>query len=160
MPDSQRIPENRMMPENQRMPENPSASDAPTCEQLINQIEQIARQLESGTLDLDSSLREYERAVRLLILCREHLTEARRKIEILNGLDRNGNAQTTPLDDTELNLQQKAEARGSRRGYKAPQPGTSPAGNGPAGNGSAGNSPAGNVSEEDSYPFQGNGSLF
>lgn len=56
---------------------------AKTFESSLNELEQIVRQLEEGDLPLDESLKLFENGVRLSRECRERLTNAERRIEVL-----------------------------------------------------------------------------
>lgn len=49
----------------------------------MNELEQIVKQLEEGDLPLDESLKLFENGVRLSRECRERLTNAERRIEVL-----------------------------------------------------------------------------
>lgn len=91
-----------------------------TFEQALAGIESIVRELEEGRLGLDDSLARYERGVRLLHRCHEQLQQAERRIELLSGLDAEGNPVTTPLEDTALSLEEKARQRGKRRSAASP----------------------------------------
>jgi len=52
-------------------------------EEMMEKLESIMRDLESGQMPLDESLERYEEGVKLLRLCRKRLDETRRKVEIL-----------------------------------------------------------------------------
>ncbi len=58
-------------------------------EEAIERLETISRSLESGELGLDDSLTKYEEGIRLARFCQGKLSEAERRIEILqkNGGD-------------------------------------------------------------------------
>lgn len=56
---------------------------AKTFEASLNELEQIVRQLEEGDLPLEESLKLFENGVRLSRECRERLTNAERRIEVL-----------------------------------------------------------------------------
>ncbi|NOT47545.1 MAG: exodeoxyribonuclease VII small subunit [Acidobacteria bacterium] len=56
---------------------------AKTFEASLNELEQIVKQLEDGDLPLDESLKLFENGVRLSRDCRERLTNAERRIEVL-----------------------------------------------------------------------------
>ncbi len=86
-----------------------------TFEQALAAVETIVRELEEGQLGLDDSLARYERGAKLLRRCHEQLQQAERRIEMLAGIDAEGNPVTTPLDDTALSLEEKARQRGKRR---------------------------------------------
>lgn len=54
-----------------------------TFEQAITQLEQITKQLESGEIPLDDSLKLFEQGVELTRFCSKSLEEAQQKIAIL-----------------------------------------------------------------------------
>jgi exodeoxyribonuclease VII small subunit len=89
-------------------------------EQALAAIESIVRELEEGQLGLDDSLARYERGVKLLRRCHEQLEQAERRIELLAGVDAEGNPVAAPIDDTALSLDEKARQRGKRRSAAGP----------------------------------------
>lgn len=98
-------------------PQTPPAP--PTFEQALVRLEAIVQQLEDGRTDLASSLAGYEEGVRLLRQCHGLLEKAERRIEILSGVDAQGNAVTEPFDDeSTLSLDEKAQTRSKRRSTK------------------------------------------
>lgn len=56
---------------------------ARTFEASLNELEQIVKQLEEGDLPLEESLKLFENGVRLSRECRERLTTAERRIDVL-----------------------------------------------------------------------------
>jgi exodeoxyribonuclease VII small subunit len=52
-------------------------------EEALDRLEGISRSLESGELGLDDSLAQYEEGIKLARFCQGKLSEAERKIEIL-----------------------------------------------------------------------------
>ena len=54
-----------------------------TFEASLKELEQIVKQLEDGDLELEESLKLFEDGVRLSRACRERLTNAERRIEVL-----------------------------------------------------------------------------
>jgi exodeoxyribonuclease VII small subunit len=54
-----------------------------TFESSLAELEKIVEQLENGDLPLEESLKLFETGVRLSRECRERLTEAERRIEVL-----------------------------------------------------------------------------
>jgi exodeoxyribonuclease VII small subunit len=103
----------------------------PSFEQALLQLEQIVHQLEDGEIGLAEALTHYEQGVRLLKDCYGLLERAERRIELLSGVDADGNPVTEPFDDeASLALEQKAQSRTRRRSRKAtgdPSGGESPA---------------------------------
>ncbi len=54
-----------------------------TFEKALERLEQIALRLEDGSLGLDESIEEFEKGILLAKFCHDKLTEAERKVEIL-----------------------------------------------------------------------------
>ncbi len=114
-------------------PHNPQDSpDSPSFEQALVQLEKIVHQLEDGEVGLAEALAHYEQGVKLLKQCYGLLQRAERRIELLSGVDDEGNPVTEPFDDeASLALEQKAQPRSRRRSRKAaaadPAEGISPA---------------------------------
>jgi exodeoxyribonuclease VII small subunit len=84
----------------------------PRFEEALAQLEQIARDLEDGDLGLEESLARYESGVRLLRQCNELLTKAERKIELLAGVDADGNPVLRPFEVAENGPSNGAEESG------------------------------------------------
>jgi exodeoxyribonuclease VII small subunit len=95
----------------------PKPDDVANCfEESLAELETIVGELESGKLGLSDALARYEQGVRHLKSCQQLLERAERRIELLSGVDAEGNPITHPLDDRELeSLEEKAAARGQRR---------------------------------------------
>jgi len=93
----------------------PSDDEAQTFEQGLANLEQIVHRLEEGELPLAQSLADYAEGVALLKHCFQILESAERKIELLRGLDANGEPATESFDDTALSLEEKSQARSQRR---------------------------------------------
>jgi exodeoxyribonuclease VII small subunit len=103
--------------------ENPSAEppdQQPTFEQALAQLEQIVHELEEGQIGLNEALARYEQGVKLLRQCYDLLGRAERKIEMLSGLDAEGNPVTEPFRDDALSLDEKARSRSRRRTASGP----------------------------------------
>jgi len=75
------------------------ASSLPSFEQSLVRLEEIVHQLEEGNLPLEESLTRYEEGVKLLRQAYDLLQKAERKIELLSGIDAEGNPTTEPFDD-------------------------------------------------------------
>src|SRR5918996_6473288 len=89
---------------------------ASTFEESLGELEKIVAELESGKLGLSAALARYEQGVKHLRGCQELLERAERKIELLSGVDADGNPITQPFEETEIeSLEEKAVARGQRR---------------------------------------------
>lgn len=98
-----------------------AAEAAATFEESLAEVERIVRELESGQLKLGDSLRAYERGVRELRVCHEHLERVERRIELLVGFDDQGRPVTEPFEADSLTLEEKQAARSRRRGAGATQ---------------------------------------
>lgn len=99
------------------------AADSPNFENSLAELEKIARQLEDGEVGLAEALGRYEQGVKLLKQCYQYLERAERKIELLTGVDAQGNPSTQPFDDTPSDdLGEKAQARSKRRTAKTNKP--------------------------------------
>ena len=85
-------------------------------EKSLEELEKIVAELESGKLGLSDALARYEQGVKHLRGCQELLEQAERKIELLSGIDADGNPITEPFAEGEAeSLEQKAASRGQRR---------------------------------------------
>jgi exodeoxyribonuclease VII small subunit len=83
-------------------------------------LETVVRQLEEGRLGLSESLECYERGVKHLKQCYQALESVERKIELLAGVDAEGNPISEPFDEGEMSLDEKATSRSKRRSRKRP----------------------------------------
>ena len=92
-----------------------NGDDELSFEESLEQLEQIAAQLEDGELGLTESLEKYEEAVHRLRRCHQLLQQAKQKIELLAGVDEEGRPKTTPFDEKAMSLEEKAAARSRRR---------------------------------------------
>ena len=67
-----------------------------TFESSLAELEKIVEQLENGDLPLEESLKLFETGVKLSRVCRDRLSEAERRIEVLMK-DGNGNLSLSDL---------------------------------------------------------------
>jgi len=74
------------------------ADEAKSFEESLADLEEIVAKLESGDLPLEESLQLFEEGVRLSRICRERVTQAERRIEVLMR-DNNGDLTTRDLED-------------------------------------------------------------
>jgi exodeoxyribonuclease VII small subunit len=85
-------------------------------EESLEELEKIVAELESGKLGLSEALARYEQGVKHLKSCQQLLERAERKIELLSGIDADGNPITQPFDEGDVDsLEAKAASRGQRR---------------------------------------------
>jgi exodeoxyribonuclease VII small subunit len=93
---------------------------ANSFEESLAELEKIVAELESGELGLSEALAHYEDGVKHLKSCQQLLERAERKIELLSGVDADGNPITEPFEDTELeSLNENSPVRSSRRAVAA-----------------------------------------
>jgi exodeoxyribonuclease VII small subunit len=98
--------------------ESESASDQPTFEAALAQLDAIVQELEEGQIGLAEGLTRYEQGVKLLKQCYQLLEHAQRRIELLSRVDSDGRIHSEPFDEGALSLEEKAQARGRRRSSK------------------------------------------
>jgi len=75
-------------------------SDQLDFEQSLARLEEIVHALEDGSLGLNEALAQYEQGVKLLRQSYDLLQRAERRIELLSGVDAEGNPVTEPFDAT------------------------------------------------------------
>lgn len=101
----------------------PESAETPSFEEALGTLEKIVHELEEGQLGLNEALQRYEEGVKLLRRCYNLLEGAERRIELLSGLDPEGNPVTQPFDDqSTLSLDEKRQRRGQNRTANAPDP--------------------------------------
>src|SRR3954471_16722412 len=89
---------------------------ASSFEDSLKELEKIVAELESGKLGLSDALARYEEGVKHLKGCQRLLQMAERKIELLSGVDADGNPITERFDEGDVEtLEGKAGSRGARR---------------------------------------------
>lgn len=86
-----------------------------TFEQALQSLEEIVAELEAGQLGLSDGLKRYEEGVIYLRQCHQLLEKAERKIELLSGVDAEGNPALEAFDDEAMSLDSKLDARSRRR---------------------------------------------
>ena len=109
----------------EKKPPRPPVAEEIDCSQLsfesgLEELERFVRQLEQGQLGRSESLAAYQQGVARLRHCYALLEEAERKIEVLSGVDSEGNPVTSPYDDEDESLEEKMESRSRRRTAKRP----------------------------------------
>jgi len=80
--------------------------DAPAPEELsfeeaLDRLEQIVHELEEGELGLEEALARYEEAVGYLKRCHGLLEKAQMRVELLTGVNEQGQMETEPFEETE-----------------------------------------------------------
>jgi exodeoxyribonuclease VII small subunit len=102
----------------------PRSDSSPlSFEDALKRLEEIVHRLEEGDVGLTEALERYEEGVKLLRQSYELLQRAERKIELLSGVDSEGNPITQPFDDTAtFDPSEPAKRRGRRRSAPAKSP--------------------------------------
>lgn len=91
-----------------------SPKNKQTFEDAMQKLEKIAKQLESGDLDLDDALKEFEQGMSLAKYCHDKLEEAERKIEILQkGNNESVKIKNVKIKDTTGELDEDEDLQGS-----------------------------------------------
>jgi exodeoxyribonuclease VII small subunit len=74
-------------------------------EAALSELERIVQQLESGSLGLEPSMARFEQGIALLRQCYETLETAEQRIELLTGMDADGNPRTAPFPAAETEVE-------------------------------------------------------
>ena len=89
--------------------------DLPSFEQALKRLEEIVHGLEEGDGGLNEALQSYEEGVKLLRQSYDLLKKAERRIELLSGVDADGNPTTESFDDRATTSPGDRCGRGSRK---------------------------------------------
>jgi len=90
-------------------------------EQALAELEKTVHDLEEGQIGLEESLARYENGVKLLRHCYNLLGGAQRRVELLSGVDAQGNPITRPIQEEEAGTLEEKARRRSRRRTAAPE---------------------------------------
>ena len=74
-------------------------ANEPSFEDALAELTDIVEQLDSGELPLEESLEQFERGMTLMKKCHATLSEAEKRVELLTGVDADGNPIVEPFDD-------------------------------------------------------------
>ena len=107
-----------------KKPTNDQTSDQLSFEDAVKRLEEIVHALEEGEVGLSESLEHYEEGVKLLRQSYDLLQRAERRIEILSGVDAEGNPITQSFDDTATFGQDEPGKHRSRRRSASTMPPT------------------------------------
>ena len=92
------------------------SAESPGFEEALERLEHVVRRLEEGELGLAEALAEYEQGVQMLKQCYALLERAERRIELLTGVDADGNPIVQPFSDRAEALPSASPpSRGKRR---------------------------------------------
>ncbi|HPA63673.1 MAG TPA: exodeoxyribonuclease VII small subunit [Spirochaetota bacterium] len=83
-----------------------------TFESALEELEDIASELETGDLGLDEALGKYEKGVQLSRFCRKKLDEAARKIDILQKQGDEIISKPVKLKDDEGEIEEGEDVQG------------------------------------------------
>ena len=72
---------------------------APDFETALDELEKLVEKMEQGDLSLDESLKQFERGIQLTRSCRQALSEAEQKVQILLEKDTGTELQSFASDD-------------------------------------------------------------
>lgn len=92
--------------------------EIPDFEDSVEELEGLVQRLEHGGGKLEEALEDYSKAIRLIKSCHARLEKVERQVEILSGVDAQGNPVTQPVSETEDSLEHKQGTRGDRRTAK------------------------------------------
>ena len=85
---------------------------APSFEKSLAELQNIVNELEEGTIGLEESMQRFEKGISLLRTCYQILEKAEQKIEVLTGMDDEGNPVTAPFKaPATVETSQPADAR-------------------------------------------------
>jgi exodeoxyribonuclease VII small subunit len=91
--------------------------ETPNFEASLAELQRIVTDLETGSTGLEQSLADFERGVKLLRTCYRILEDAEQKIELLLGVNEQGEPVTEPFDATATYNEQE-QTVGRRRATK------------------------------------------
>ncbi|MGY8770349.1 MAG: exodeoxyribonuclease VII small subunit [Pirellulales bacterium] len=94
------------------------SKDTPLFEEQLAELEETVHKLEDGQTGLEDALEHFEQGIKTLKQCYGLLENAERKIELLSGVDSQGNPVTQPFEEESMSLEEKAGARSKRRSSK------------------------------------------
>jgi len=102
------------MSQNESKPDSDAKFENLSFEDALTQLERIVRSLDAGQSNLETSLDDYEKGVKLLRHCHATLQNAERRIEILKGVSADGTPMTERANENRF-LTDAAQP-GQRRG--------------------------------------------
>ena len=102
-------------------------SDTPlTFEQALERLERVVATLEGGNEELDHTLAAYEEGIRLIRLCKEKITVAEQKIEILKKGANEGEIQVESITLDQFRSDDAATAPQGAQANPSPQANPTP----------------------------------
>ena len=76
-----------------------SRKKSPSFEVLMEKLERIVKDLESGELSLEDSLAQFENGVEIFKQCRSYLEQAKQRVEVLIGREEDGGPLVEPYEE-------------------------------------------------------------
>ena len=95
----------------EKRPKKPSPASKPGFEDTLKRLEEIVHLLEEGEIGLDQALARYEEGVRLLRDSYDLLEHAESRIELLSGVDAQGNPVSQKFDDRQTESSDEGRRR-------------------------------------------------
>lgn len=95
-------------------------------EESIRQIQEIVQALEEGSLEIDESLKQFEKGIQLIRMCHQKLEQAEQQIKILTDIDADGNPILSNFDASST-LQANQTSAGRRKTSEPPSDKAGPA---------------------------------
>lgn len=92
-----------------------AAASKISFEDAMQDLEAIVSRLEHGGGALDEALQDYSQAIELMKICHAQLEAAERRVEVLSGVDAEGNPITQALAERDESLEEKRARRSTRR---------------------------------------------
>jgi exodeoxyribonuclease VII small subunit len=100
-----------------RTPTEDATDDEPAFEQLLQRLDAIVQELETGQLGLTESLTRFEQGIGHLKQCYRALDQAEQRVALITGTRPNGEPILQPMDDDADSLEDKARKRSERRSH-------------------------------------------
>ena len=97
------------------MPKSRKATTETTFEEALQNLESIVQELEAGQLGLSEALLRYEQGIQGLKFCHQILEKTERKIELLSGVDADGNPVSEPFKETTPSIDKQKDTHQQRR---------------------------------------------
>ncbi len=98
---------------------DPASADEPAFEDAMQELEAIVGRLEQGGGALEEALEDYARAIGLMKACHQKLEGVERRVEILSGVDREGNPISEKMQESDESLEKKRTSRSAKRTAKS-----------------------------------------
>lgn len=98
---------------------DPDSTEELAFEDAMQELEAIVRRLEQGGGALEEALEDYARAIGLMKACHQKLEGVERRVEILSGVDREGNPISEKMEESEESLEKKRASRSTKRTAKS-----------------------------------------